>query len=154
MYGFLLIWYSHFFLLRIEFNSSPSSADNVCGLNGSRHLRYPPPPPVMIPNNWVYHSLFRSVSVCSFCFAASYVPPCVLCIPVYPLSVVALVDVVVVRRISGGGGKTGLPRLSFLDLMGSLLTCQAYRASAHFPKHAAETLVACTLMQFGENGCS
>lgn len=37
-----------------------------------------------------------------------------------------------------------------LDLFGSVLTCQAYRATAKFPKHAVETLVACSLMQFGE----
>eukprot|EP00752_Nemacystus_decipiens_P006848 g6150.t1 len=43
----------------------------------------------------------------------------------------------------------GLPRVSVLDLFGSVLTCQAYRAAAKFPKHAVETLVACTLMQFG-----
>lgn len=43
----------------------------------------------------------------------------------------------------------GFPRLSVLDLFGSVLTCQAYRAVAKFPKHAVETLVACSLMQFG-----
>lgn len=43
----------------------------------------------------------------------------------------------------------GLPRLSVLDLFGSILTCQAYRGAAKFPKHAVETLVACSLMQFG-----
>ena len=37
-----------------------------------------------------------------------------------------------------------------LDLFGSVLTCQAYRATTKFPKHAVETLVACSLMQFGE----
>lgn len=40
--------------------------------------------------------------------------------------------------------------MSVLDLFGSVLTCQAYRAKAKFPKHAVETLVACSLMQFGE----
>ncbi|CBN75128.1 expressed unknown protein [Ectocarpus siliculosus] len=45
--------------------------------------------------------------------------------------------------------KDGLPRLSVLDLFGSILTCQAYRGMAKFPKHAVETLVACSLMQFG-----
>lgn len=46
--------------------------------------------------------------------------------------------------------QVGLPRLSVLDLFGSILTCQAYRGMAKFPKHAVETLVACSLMQFGE----
>lgn len=46
--------------------------------------------------------------------------------------------------------QAGLPRVSVLDLFGSVLTCQAYRATAKFPKHAVETLVACSLMQFGE----
>ncbi|CAM9441189.1 unnamed protein product, partial [Hapterophycus canaliculatus] len=45
--------------------------------------------------------------------------------------------------------KDGLPRLSVLDLFGSILTCHAYRGMARFPKHAVETLVACSLMQFG-----
>lgn len=45
----------------------------------------------------------------------------------------------------------GLPRLSVLDLFGSILTCYAYRSIAKFPKHAVETLVACSLLQFGEN---
>ncbi|CAM9260817.1 unnamed protein product, partial [Scytosiphon promiscuus] len=45
--------------------------------------------------------------------------------------------------------KDGLPRLSVLDLFGSILTCEAYRGMARFPKHAVETLVACSLMQFG-----
>ncbi|CAM9205982.1 unnamed protein product [Ascophyllum nodosum] len=43
----------------------------------------------------------------------------------------------------------GLPGLSVLDLFGSMLTCQSYRRVARFPKHAVETLVACSLMQFG-----
>lgn len=51
-----------------------------------------------------------------------------------------------------GQQQTGLPRVSVLDLFGSLLTCRAYRASAIFPKHAVETIVACSLMQFGQSG--
>ncbi|CAN0545018.1 unnamed protein product, partial [Laminaria digitata] len=41
------------------------------------------------------------------------------------------------------------PRISVLDLFGSVLACHAYRSIARFPKHAVETLVACSLIQFG-----
>eukprot|EP00953_Heterococcus_sp_UTEX-ZZ885_P041712 21259-Heterococcus_DN1.PRE.3 len=43
-----------------------------------------------------------------------------------------------------------LPRISILDFFGSIVVCDAYRKAAAFPKHPVETLVACTLLQFGK----
>ena len=42
-----------------------------------------------------------------------------------------------------------LPPLGVADLFGSAVVCFNYRASAEFPKHWLETLVVCTILQFG-----
>lgn len=41
------------------------------------------------------------------------------------------------------------PRISVLDFFGSVLACKTYRERAHFPKTWLESLVACTILQFG-----
>lgn len=45
--------------------------------------------------------------------------------------------------------RPGYPPISFLDLCGSILTCMAYRANLTSRKSWFESLVSCTLMQFG-----
>ena len=41
------------------------------------------------------------------------------------------------------------PPLSVADLFGSAMACFGYRKSAEFPKHWLETVVVCTILQFG-----